>query len=525
VQNKLNLTDKDKIYSLETLAIDLGYVFLSKQIMLGYQPAFDILKYADMLEHECILFKNEEHLIFVFHDLSDQNIQNWAASKIDKPFTSAAASKEDLIDILMQYEKSLSRIDMPLQASSSNKLDDLHDLKLAAINEDPSPVIRFTHSVLYDALKFEASDIHAEMTISGLIIKYRLDGVLSKITEIQDHASAIQFVSRIKVMANLDITEQRVPQDGRFQATYQNRDVDFRVSIMPSSHGEDVVIRILDKQALADETNKLRLDLLGFDKKSIDIMRQHFKAPYGLVLVTGPTGSGKTTTLYAAISEINNGSEKIITIEDPIEYELKDVLQIPVNEKKGLTFAKGLRSILRHDPDKIMVGEIRDSETAQIAIQSSLTGHLVFTTVHANNAFDVISRFINMNVDLYSFVSALNIIVAQRLIRTLCKVCSEPTQIAKDFLPRNIKIPKDAVLMKACGCEFCRGTGFKGRRAVAEIIALDDTLRDLISARSSIKAIKEYASLKGMQFLSDSALAMAWSGETTLDEILRVTSV
>lgn len=294
---------------------------------------------------------------------------------------------------------------------------------------------------------------------------------------------------------------------------------------MPSIHGEDVVIRVLDKQTLADQASGLRLDVLGFDAASMQTMREQFTLPYGMVLVTGPTGSGKTTTLYAAISEINHGDDKIVTIEDPVEYQLAGVLQIPVNEKKGLTFARGLRSILRHDPDRIMVGEIRDAETAQIAVQSALTGHLVFTTVHANNAFDVIGRFLNMGVDPYSFVSALNIVVAQRLLRSVCQHCAEPINPETSALPtklQHLSIPASATLKRGKGCGACRGTGYKGRRAVAEILLLDDELRELIANRASIRQIKELAVKKGTRFLHQAALEMAYRGETTLEEVLRV---
>jgi general secretion pathway protein E len=355
-----------------------------------------------------------------------------------------------------------------------------------------------------------------------LVIKYRLDGVLSQMGAVSEKSLAEQVISRIKVMSELDITEQRVPQDGRFRAVYRNREVDFRVSVMPSIHGEDIVIRVLDKQTLADEARGLRLDFLGFDAATMETMREQFQLPYGMVLVTGPTGSGKTTTLYAAISEINNGYDKIITIEDPVEYQLPGVLQIPVNEKKGLTFARGLRSILRHDPDRIMVGEIRDGETAQIAVQSALTGHLVFTTVHANNSFDVIGRFLNMGVDPYSFVSALNIVVAQRLLRAICKHCATPVLASEIKIPRGITLPEQVNLMHGKGCGVCRGTGYKGRRAVAEVLLLDDELRELIASRASIRQIKEHAQRKGTRFLHQAALDMAIKGETTLEEVHRV---
>jgi len=337
---------------------------------------------------------------------------------------------------------------------------------------------------------------------------------------------AEQVISRLKVMSELDISERRIPQDGRFRIKALGREIDFRVSIMPSIHGEDAVLRILDKRALADHLSGLRLDVLGFDERVLTEFRRLSRHPYGLLLVTGPTGSGKTTTLYAALSEINHGHDKIITIEDPVEYQLPGVLQIPVNEKKGLTFARGLRSVLRHDPDRIMVGEIRDAETAQIAIQAALTGHLVLSTVHANNVFDVIGRFTHMDVDPYSFVSALSGVMAQRLLRLNCPQCSEPLEVSDEELSASAIDPALAqgrALHAGRGCGRCRGTGFRGRRAVGELLLLDDTLRELIVARAPARQIKEAARRTGTRFLRDAAVDLFLQGLTTLQEVNRVT--
>jgi general secretion pathway protein E len=388
--------------------------------------------------------------------------------------------------------------------------------------------VKLVHSTLYDALKLEASDIHLETTATGLGIKYRIDGVLTHVGSLQGTEQAEQVLSRIKVMSELDIAERRIPQDGRFKVSVRGREVDFRVSIMPSIFGEDAVLRLLDKQALSDQIKGLRLENLGFDDHDIATLRRLSNEPYGMVLVTGPTGSGKTTTLYAAITEINHGQDKIITIEDPVEYQLAGVLQIPVNEKKGLTFARGLRSILRHDPDKIMVGEIRDAETAQIAVQSALTGHLVFTTVHANNVFDVIGRFMHMGVDPYNFVSALNGILAQRLVRLNCPHCSsEDTPDAKLISVSGLKSEQlsQFTFRAGRGCGHCRGTGYKGRKAIAEVLYLNDEIRERIIAREPIRHIKEAAVRNGTTFLRESALALVKKGETTLQEINRVTFV
>jgi general secretion pathway protein E len=359
-------------------------------------------------------------------------------------------------------------------------------------------------------------------------VKYRIDGVLSNVAQVPGVEVAEQAVSRIKVMAELDIAERRVPQDGRFKVAMQGREVDVRVSIMPSVFGEDAVLRILDRQALSEELSGLTLEGLGYAGATLARIRKLAAEPYGMLLVTGPTGSGKTTTLYAAISEINHGRDKIITIEDPVEYQLPGVLQIPVNEKKGLTFARGLRSILRHDPDKIMVGEIRDADTAQIAVQSALTGHLVFTTVHANNVFDVIGRFIHMGVDPYSFVSALNGIVAQRLLRMNCPQCATPATPSDELLELSgltTDKTRDFKFSQGSGCGHCRGTGYKGRRAIAEILLLTDELRELIVARAPIGQIKEAAIRGGTHSLREAALALVKSGDTTLEEINRVTLV
>ena len=401
-------------------------------------------------------------------------------------------------------------------------------MSLRAISEYSSPVVKLVNSTLYDALKAGASDIHLEIGSSGLTIKNRIDGVLTTIGVVQGVETAEQAISRIKILAELDIAERRIPQDGRFKVTVKGREVDFRVSIMPSIFGEDAVLRILDKQSLSDELKGLRLDMLGYEGKVLVQLRKLAAEPYGMLLVTGPTGSGKTTTLYAMISEINKGLDKIITIEDPVEYQLPGVLQIPVNEKKGLTFARGLRSILRHDPDKIMVGEVRDPETAEIAVQAALTGHLVFTTVHANNVFDVISRFVHMGVDPYSFVSAVNGILAQRLVRLTCPHCSEEVMPSDDELDIS-GITKAELqgyrFMKGSGCGQCRGSGYKGRKAISELLLLNDEIREVIVAREPIRRLKEAACQGGTHFLREAALELVCRGETTLEEINRVTFV
>jgi general secretion pathway protein E len=398
------------------------------------------------------------------------------------------------------------------------------DLTLGGIEAEASPVVRLVNSLLYDALKAEASDVHLESDIGGMSIKVRVDGVLDPAGRIDGRATADQVISRIKVLAELDIAERRVPQDGRFQVLADGREIDLRVSIMPAVHAEDAVIRILDRQRLTSDMQGLRFATLGFDAQTVTELQALSRLPYGLMLVTGPTGSGKTTTLYAALSEINDGLEKIITIEDPVEYQLPGIVQIPVNEKRGLTFSRGLRSILRHDPDKIMVGEIRDAETGQIAVQAALTGHLVFTTLHANSAFDVIGRMLHIGVDPFNLVSALNGVVAQRLVRLSCSHCKQPVTPDLSQRPAAERARLAGLtLFEGIGCGHCRGTGYRGRRAVAEVLRLDDALRDAIAARQSIATMKAVARSRHMRTIRSAALDLVAQGLTTLAELDRVT--
>jgi len=401
-------------------------------------------------------------------------------------------------------------------------------LSVETISEDTSPIIKLVNSTILDALNRRASDIHIETHHNGVEIKYRIDGVLYRANEPIDLHFQSPIISRLKVMSELDISERRIPQDGRFKIRFGEKSIDFRVSIMPSALGEDAVIRILDKESIASDLKGLTLENLGVNEREIKRLRKKIREPYGMVLVTGPTGSGKTTTLYAALTEIHTGEDKIITIEDPVEYMLHGVLQIPVNEKKGLTFAKGLRSILRHDPDKIMVGEIRDPETAQIAVQSALTGHLVFTTVHANNVFDVIGRFIHMGIDPYNFVSCLNCVLAQRLVRRVCSKCRRPVTHEDDLLRESGIDPervRGVTLYEAKGCEDCNGTGYRGRTAIVELLELNDEIRDLIIGKVPATQLKQAARAAGVVFLRDSAVEKLIAGETTLKEINRVTFV
>ena len=488
---------------LEHASVALGFPVIRLEEMRACGPRFDLVPYPDATRRGCAALEAPgAGLLVVLADPYDAVAQDWVEERLRRPFDYRVAHPEELAAYLGQQESQLRAMDgVHLQAGESTQQESLPDLSIETISDAGSPVVKLVNSTLHDALKCGASDIHLETDARGLTVKYRVDGVLGTVKSAEGVEFADQVISRVKVMSELDIAERRVPQDGRFRVRSKEREIDFRVSIMPSAFGEDAVLRILDKKALADELSVLALEQLGFQPEIIVSLRSLAREPHGMLLVTGPTGSGKTTTLYAAISEVNRGEEKIVTIEDPVEYRLPGVLQIPVNEKKGLTFARGLRSILRHDPDSIMVGEIRDPETAAIAVQSALTGHLVFTTVHANNVFDVVGRFLHMGVDTFSFASALNAVMAQRLVRVLCKACA------------------------GRGCFECRGTGFRGRKAIAELMVLNDELRELIVSRAPSRRLKEAAWAAGTGTLRKAAQALVERGETTLEEINRVTSV
>jgi general secretion pathway protein E len=513
------------------LAQTFGFRVLDLAALEHLQPAFDLLPYAEAAAREAVVLRDTDAgLVLAFTDPFDKALQSWAEEHLPADTERVLVHRAELIAWLARHEETLQAMEGALIASAGAATYGTHldDLSLRSISADTSPAVRLVHSTIYDALKAGASDIHMECNANGLVIKYRIDGVLGAVGAVDGAPLAEQVLSRIKIMSELDIAERRVPQDGRFKVSVKGREIDFRVSVMPSIFGEDAVLRVLDKQSLADSIRGLRLEYLGFSEPSIRALRRLASEPHGMLLVTGPTGSGKTTTLYALITEINRGQDKVITIEDPVEYQLPGVLQIPVNAKKGLTFARGLRSILRHDPDKIMVGEIRDQETAQIAVQSALTGHLVFTTVHANNVFDVIGRFLHMGVDPYSFVSALNGVVAQRLLRVLCPHCARPEVPDAELITASGIDPAavaDYVWRRGAGCGQCRGSGYKGRKAVAEVLNLNDELRELIVERAPIRRIKECAQRHGMTSLRAAALALVRDGETDLQEINRATFI
>jgi type IV pilus assembly protein PilB len=486
-----------------------------------------------MLRYGFVPYRREgTALVIVVSDPTDLPMIDELAVLLATPIKVTVGTPSAIQSILKKSESSQRVLE---EATESFQLQILREdefadeqLSVEKLTADQSPVIRLVDTTLYSAIQRRASDIHIETQDDAVHVKYRIDGVLQPAMRPIDKRFHSTIISRVKVMAELDIAEKRVPQDGRFKVRMGGKSIDFRVSVMPSVHGEDAVIRILDKESISEQFHELRLDILGFPDDELRRFRKYIAEPYGMVLVTGPTGSGKTTTLYAALSEIKSIEDKIITIEDPVEYQLRGITQIPINEKKGLTFARGLRSILRHDPDKIMVGEIRDSETAQIAINSALTGHLVFTTVHANNVLDVLGRFLNMGVEAYQFVSALNCVLAQRLVRNICAHCKRPAIITRAMLEEAALDPAlefSGRFFEGAGCIECGGTGYKGRTAICELLDLSDNIRELILAKRPTSEIKKAAREEGMRFLRESAVEQVLIGRTTLREINKVTFV
>ncbi|MBV9769628.1 MAG: type II/IV secretion system protein [Bryobacterales bacterium] len=474
------------------------------------------------------------HLDIALADPRNLNLIDELAILLQKKLHVKVATLSQISDLLKKTEQSQRVLEevtegftLDVIGEEENQDETLSIDKLTA-DSDIAPVIKLVDTTIFNALERRASDIHIETRDQEVAIKYRIDGVLHYAMPPISKDWHSTIISRIKVMSELDIAERRIPQDGRFRVRYKTRLIDFRVSIMPTIHGEDAVLRVLDKESMSEKFAKLSLDVVGFSDSDLVKFRRYIKEPYGMVLVTGPTGSGKTTTLYAGVSEIKNDEDKIITIEDPVEYQIRGITQIPVNEKKGLTFARGLRSILRHDPDKIMVGEIRDQETAQIAINAALTGHLVFTTVHANNVLDVLGRFLNMGVEPYNFVSALNCILAQRLVRVICAYCKAPVQYPDSYLIESGLNPaewRDVTFYEGPGCFECGGTGFRGRTAIHELLDLSEHIREMILDKRPASEIKRVAREEGMTFLRDSAIDKAREGITTLKEINKVTFI
>jgi type II secretory ATPase GspE/PulE/Tfp pilus assembly ATPase PilB-like protein len=475
------------------------------------------------------------HLDIALADPRNLNLIDELAILLQKKLHVKVATLSQISDLLKKTEQSQRVLEevtegftLDVMIGEEENQDETLSIDKLTADSDIAPVIKLVDTTIFNALERRASDIHIETRDQEVAIKYRIDGVLHYAMPPISKDWHSTIISRIKVMSELDIAERRIPQDGRFRVRYKTRLIDFRVSIMPTIHGEDAVLRVLDKESMSEKFAKLSLDVVGFSDSDLVKFRRYIKEPYGMVLVTGPTGSGKTTTLYAGVSEIKNDEDKIITIEDPVEYQIKGITQIPVNEKKGLTFARGLRSILRHDPDKIMVGEIRDQETAQIAINAALTGHLVFTTVHANNVLDVLGRFLNMGVEPYNFVSALNCILAQRLVRVICNYCKAPVQYPDSYLVESGLNPEEwrnVTLYEGPGCFECGGTGFRGRTAIHELLDLSEHIREMILDKRPASEIKRQAREEGMTFLRDHAIDKAREGVTTLKEINKVTFI
>jgi type II secretory ATPase GspE/PulE/Tfp pilus assembly ATPase PilB-like protein len=506
--------------------VDLSQFSIDHELFRAI-PADLMLRYGFVPYH-----REGQALVIVVSDPTDLPMIDELAVLLATPIKVTVGTPSAIQSILKKSESSQRVLE---EATESFQLQILREdetgdeqLTVDKLSADSSPVIRLVDTTIYSAIQRRASDIHIETGDDAVHVKYRIDGVLQPAMRPIDKRFHSTIISRVKVMAELDIAEKRIPQDGRFKLRMPGKTIDFRVSVMPSVHGEDAVIRILDKESISEQFKELRLDILGFPDDELRRFRKYIAEPYGMVLVTGPTGSGKTTTLYGALSEIKSIEDKIITIEDPVEYQLKGITQIPINEKKGLTFARGLRSILRHDPDKIMVGEIRDPETAQIAIQSALTGHLVFTTVHANNVLDVLGRFLNMGVEPYQFVSALNCVLAQRLVRNICAHCRRPARITRTMLEEaalDLSLEHSGLFFEGAGCIECGGTGYKGRTAICELLDLSDEIRELILARRPTSEIKKRAREEGMRFLRESAVEQVLRGVTTLREINKVTFV
>ncbi|MCH8179497.1 MAG: type II/IV secretion system protein [Proteobacteria bacterium] len=516
---------------LHSLAGHLGEAVLDMPALLDCDPDYRAWGFAEAAQKGvCVLRAQADgQLWLACQDPFNEAVETWARHRCERLGLQpqlGLVHADDFAAYLARQEQALRAMDgVETGLAASDDEEIAASITLSSIQEDSSQVVKLVNSTLYDALKLQASDVHLECDAGSLHVLCRIDGVLVPITQVQGQELAEQVISRIKVMADLDIAERRVPQDGRFKVRVNGREIDFRVSIMPNIFGEDAVLRLLDRQSLTEQARQLNLDHLGLDAKGMADIRHLAARPHGMLLVTGPTGSGKTTTLYAAITEIHDGRDKIVTIEDPVEYRLPRVLQIPVNEKKGLTFARGLRSILRHDPDKIMVGEIRDDDTAQIAVQAALTGHLVFTTVHANSVFDVLGRFMHMGVDPYSLSAALNGIVSQRLVRVNCSHC------AVDVAPDLAQLQQAGLSAAGVagwqwragrGCAHCRGVGYKGRKAVAEVLTLDDPLKEMIATKAPVSQLRQHAAAMGMQTIRTLVTGMVARGETTLDELLRV---
>ncbi|HUX06769.1 MAG TPA: GspE/PulE family protein [Acidobacteriota bacterium] len=522
---------REEIEKAQQLASRYGVEFLDPDDFHLDGELFSTIPAKLMYRYNFVpLRRDDGELTVVLADPSDVRVQDELELALGATVSVVVGTPTFINDILKKSESSQRVLEEATEGFQPRMIEEDEDieksLSIESLEGDASPIIKLVDSVIFTGIQRRASDIHLETRDHELAIKYRIDGALYHAMKPMSKRYAAEVVNRVKVMSELDISEKRIPQDGRFKKLIGRRSIDFRVSVLPTLYGENIVIRILDKEAIQKEFSQLNLEVLGFTPKQIERIRKFINEPYGMVLVTGPTGSGKTTTLYAALSEIKNEEDKIITIEDPVEYQLDGVTQIPVNEKKGLTFSRGLRHILRHDPDKVMVGEIRDPETAHIAVQSALTGHMVFTTVHANNVVDVIGRLLNMGVESYNFVSALNCVLAQRLVRRICPSCRQKA----NYTPEQLRYwgidPQaygDVTFFRGIGCLDCHGTGYQGREAILEILEMTDSIREMILEKRSAAEIKRQARKEGMRFLRDEAVERAVAGITTIEEINKVT--
>jgi len=516
----------------EAMAAKYGLEFVDLEDHEINHELFRTIPVDWMFRYNFVPLKRDgDHLMIALADPSDVLMRDELEMLLNAPLETKVATAYAIQEVLKKSESSQRVLEEATEDFRINVVredEDGETISIDNLTSDAAPIVKLLDTTIFNAIQRRASDIHIETQDNAVVIKYRIDGVLYQAMEPIDHKFHSSIISRIKVMSELDIAEKRVPQDGRFKLRIGKKTIDFRVSIIPSVHGEDSVIRILDKESANEKFADLSLEILGFSGPLKARFRKYITQPYGMVLVTGPTGSGKTTTLYAALSDIHSVEEKFITIEDPVEYQLKGITQIPVNEKKGLTFSRGLRSVLRHDPDKIMVGEIRDAETAQIAVQSALTGHLVFTTVHANNVVDVIGRFLNMGVEPYNFVSSLNCVLAQRLVRLICDKCKYVIDGTREMWEES-SLPyhkyADQPLYDGAGCIDCHGTGYKGRLAIAELMGLSDDLREMILEKRPAAEIKRKAREEGMVFLREAAVEKVVMGLTTLREINKATFV
>lgn len=504
---------------LPELAEVMGIACLTPEQLADAEPDFTYVSLPEALAKRVLPVTCQGKGWLLPEDPFSLSLRQWM---LHFPMTPAFCSPAWIAEQLNTLGKQQRTLDNLEENGNENDNDEmLLVISPENIAQENNAVIKLVNATLFDALQSRASDIHLSAVPDGLSVKYRIDGVLHAIRHCNGTQHAGQVISRLKVLSCLDISERRIPQDGRFKALIHQRPVDFRVSVMPSIHGEDAVLRVLDK--LHD--SKLNLESLGFDNHTMSAIRQLTHLPHGMVLVTGPTGSGKSTSLYAALTELNSGESKIITIEDPVEYQLSNVLQIPVNDKKGLTFARGLRAILRHDPDIILVGEIRDGETAGIAVQAALTGHVVLSSVHANNAFSVLERFLYMQVEPASLITALNGVIAQRLVRGVCPHCAIPVEPGHDEISAfNASGLRDLPprLRRGQGCEECRQSGYRGRLALAEVLSFSDEMKEALMARASIRKLREIALNEGFVPLKKVALRAVLEGKTTLQEINRV---